>query len=158
MRTLIYTSPVIGSTRVAMKTVFVCLLFAVAGRNAMAQSTDTAPVQEHTIAGIVRSGEDNEPIAFVNVYVKDASEGTVTDAEGRFVFPRKLKTGEILVFSFVGLERQQYTVPQQVPDLLEVTMFIDAELIVGELAMTEKCGNVQQSGIRRLLARITRRM
>jgi len=160
MRTFIYKSSSVSGSTFAVKTFFVCLLFAMVGSNATAQVTDTKAetAQEHTINGFVKSGDDNEPLVGVNIYIKDSAEGTTTDENGQFIFPRKVKTGEILVFSFVGLERQQYVVTQQVPALLEITMVMDPEVMLGELAMTGKCGNAQQSGLRRFFARITGRI
>ena len=60
---------------------------------------------ERTIKGLI-SNEDG-PIEGVNVILKGTRNGTVTNAKGEFTFPTKLKTGDVLVFSYLGYKNQE---------------------------------------------------
>jgi len=60
---------------------------------------------ERTIKGLI-SNEDG-PLEGVNVILKGTRDGTVTNAKGEFTFPTKLKTGDVLVFSYLGYENQE---------------------------------------------------
>jgi hypothetical protein len=60
---------------------------------------------ERTIKGIV-STEDG-PLPGVNIVLKGTQTGVNTDLKGEFTFPKKLKTGDILVFSYLGFENQE---------------------------------------------------
>ena len=70
-----------------------------------AQSTTST---EHTVKGIVN--DEQGPLADVNVIEKGTRNGTVTNAKGEFTFPSKLKTGAVLVFSYLGYETQEITI------------------------------------------------
>jgi hypothetical protein len=45
-----------------------------------------------------------EPLEGANVILKGANEGAVTNKKGEFTFPVALKTGDILVVSYLGYE------------------------------------------------------
>lgn len=76
------------------------------------------------IKGIVLSSDDNSPLAGVNVILKGAAIGTATDADGRFEFPEKLKEGDVLIFSFIGLQTEEYRIPKQSKEVEEIKMLI----------------------------------
>ena len=63
--------------------------------------------QERTITGIVLS-PDKTPIVGVSVIIKGKSTGTQTDIDGRFSI--KAVKGQVLEFSSVGYETQQFTI------------------------------------------------
>jgi hypothetical protein len=79
------------------------------GMVAFAQ-TNSQPSEVYEVKGVVLSVEENTALTGVNIYLKDTNVGTFSDLNGKFTFPRKLKAGETLVFSFVGLKKQEYTV------------------------------------------------
>jgi TonB-dependent SusC/RagA subfamily outer membrane receptor len=62
--------------------------------------------QERTISGRVTSKEDGNPLPGVNVVLKGTTNGTATDADGRYsiVVP---STDGTLIFSFIGLKSQE---------------------------------------------------
>jgi outer membrane receptor protein involved in Fe transport len=62
--------------------------------------------QEKVIKGVV--SDSSGPIPGVNVVVKGTKVGIQTDFDGKFSI--QAKTGDILVFSFVGLEDKSVTV------------------------------------------------
>lgn len=73
---------------------FILMLFAV-----------VAWAQERTVTGRVISTEDNVPLPGVSVLLKGTSNGTATDADGRFSISVP-SSGGSLVFSFIGLATQ----------------------------------------------------
>jgi hypothetical protein len=106
-----------------LKFVFVILLLVFLGTNASAQNVST----NKTIKGTVKFSEDNEPAPGVNIYLKGATaQGTYSDAKGEFVFPLQLKTGDILVFSFIGRETVELVVTDQIAGMVDVVMGPDS--------------------------------
>ncbi|AWM13237.1 hypothetical protein DI487_04725 [Flavobacterium sediminis] len=47
------------------------------------------------------------PVAGANVVLEGTAIGTTTDFDGNFEFPEKLKKGDVLLFSYVGLESKK---------------------------------------------------
>jgi hypothetical protein len=94
-------------------------------------------VEDHTIRGVVRSGEDSAPLTGTNIYLKGFSDGTSSDANGQFEFPRKLKKGDVLVFSFIGFEIKEYVIQENVSDLIEITLIPTAFEVMGDAATDE---------------------
>lgn len=82
----------------------------------------------YKIKGIVRSAEDNMPLAGANVWLRGTILGTVTDKDGKFEFPQSLNEGDVLIFSFVGMQSKEYTITKQDNDSLEISMSISLEL------------------------------
>ncbi|MCB0463434.1 MAG: carboxypeptidase-like regulatory domain-containing protein [Flavobacteriaceae bacterium] len=110
----------------------VCLMmFSVTTAQAQEVTTDTSFV----VKGIV-SDEDG-PLAGANVILKGSSVGTITDMDGHFEFPQKLKKGDILIFSYVGLETQYVTIENQ-NSASNITLKLDTTLeeiiVVGAVA------------------------
>jgi TonB-linked SusC/RagA family outer membrane protein len=62
--------------------------------------------QQRLITGRVTSSEDGSPLPGVNVVLKGTTNGTATDADGKFSLSVP-ETGGSLIFSFIGLERQE---------------------------------------------------
>jgi len=62
--------------------------------------------QEKTITGTV--SDSSGPLPGVNVVVKGTSKGTETDFDG--IYTIKAKTGDVLVFTFVGMKKVEKTV------------------------------------------------
>ncbi|MBE7634815.1 SusC/RagA family TonB-linked outer membrane protein [Tenacibaculum finnmarkense] len=62
--------------------------------------------QDRTISGIV--SDESGPLPGVTVLKKGTTQGTETDFDGKYTI--KSKTGEILVFNFVGMKTIQKTV------------------------------------------------
>src|SRR5436190_2033716 len=92
-----------------LKATFLSLFVVFMNTQASAQSGEAK-----TIQGIVKSADDNQPVPGTNIYLKGTtSVGTFSDANGQFSFPRQLKSGDILVFSFLGLKTTEYVVPSE---------------------------------------------
>ena len=69
-----------------------------------------AQAQTRLVTGIVTSSSDGTPVAGANITVKGSSEGTVSDADGKFSVS---VTGDpvVLSISFIGFATQEVTVP-----------------------------------------------
>lgn len=67
---------------------------------------------QRAISGVIRSGEDSTPLPGVNILVKGTTNGTISDAEGRFTLPVS-SNDDVLVFSFVGFVSQEMPVGNQ---------------------------------------------
>ncbi|WP_296380529.1 carboxypeptidase-like regulatory domain-containing protein [Winogradskyella sp.] len=79
------------------------------GQTNSVSTTETAS-KERTISGLV-STEDG-PLPGVNIVLKGTRTGVNTDMKGKFIFPIKLKTGDILVFSYLGYENQEVKIKE----------------------------------------------
>lgn len=77
--------------------------------------------QQKTITGTV-SDEEGLPLPGVNVLKKGTTTGTQTDFDGNYSI--EAAQGDILVFSFLGMETQEYTVGAV--NTVDVTMSADA--------------------------------
>jgi hypothetical protein len=98
-----------------------------------------------TVKGVVKSAEDNSPLPGVNVVLKGTPIGTVTDSNGEFKFPDKLKVGDVLVFTFIGLESQEYKITKDNVSNLKIPMVMCQYVTLGEVAVNTLYSN--QSGL-----------
>lgn len=108
---------------------------------------------EIIVKGIVVSSEDRYPLPGVNIVLKGTTIGIATDAQGRFEFPQKLKEGDVLVFSFIGLRTLEYTVRKQTGENGEIRMFKMFMDIMGEVAIQD-IYETSQSGLQKIWAKI----
>ncbi len=70
-----------------------------------------AQAQEREITGIVTSASDGLALPGANIIVKGTSTGTKTDFDGKYVI--KAKTGEKLIFSYVGFLSESIEIKNQ---------------------------------------------
>jgi hypothetical protein len=96
-------------------------------------SSDIRVNNSHIVRGVVKD-EAGNPMPGVNVYLKGSTEGTVTDADGRFEFPRRLEAGERLTVSYIGYESMEYVVQNDAGDVIEIVMDLNV-LIMGEVVV-----------------------
>ncbi|MFK7783021.1 carboxypeptidase-like regulatory domain-containing protein [Psychroserpens sp.] len=76
--------------------------------NALQAQTKTTKMTENqnlTIKGVV--SDENGALPGVNIVLKGENIGAITDENGAFTFPKALSSGDILVFSFLGYEKQE---------------------------------------------------
>lgn len=120
-----------------------------------ATATEPTVVKRQIIRGIVKFDEDHLPLPGVNVYLKGSTAHTITDVDGRFEFPWKLKEGDVLVFNFIGFETQEHIVPRKAAERLEVSMPLEVSmipeplLVLGAVAVDETY-TAKPSGLRKL--------
>lgn len=70
----------------------------------------TIVAQSFRVQGTVVSAEENEPLIGVGVLQEGTSNGTATDIDGRFSIDVKGASQAVLVFSYIGMETQEYVV------------------------------------------------
>ena len=114
------------------------------------RAVDTTP--SHTISGVVID-EFGDPIPGANVVLKGSRSATITDLDGRFVFPVEVNTGDILVFSFIGFESVEYVIRKEDSASIVLRMTLDQYVLMGELAV-EEVYESKTSGIRGLWSKI----
>ena len=68
--------------------------------------------QSLSVSGVVTDASDGSPLTGVSVQVKGTSTGTITDIEGRYTL--EVKQGTTLVFSYIGMVKQEITVKAKV--------------------------------------------
>lgn len=89
---------------------------------------------ELTVSGRVTNTDvPPQPINGVSVLVKGGNKGVSTNSDGRFSI--NAKRGDVLVFSYVGYEQQEYTVTRSVEGqsivLVAETGMLDEVVVVG---------------------------
>jgi len=57
---------------------------------------------ERTVKGIVIN--DEGPVESASITLKGSKSGTVSNSNGEFTFPEPLKTGDVLLISYLGYE------------------------------------------------------
>lgn len=67
--------------------------------------------QERRVTGTVTDNMDGSSLPGVSVFIKGTTQGTVTDANGRYEI--NVASGATLVFSFIGMVRQEIVVGDQ---------------------------------------------
>ena len=76
--------------------------------------------QEKIISGII-SDSDAVPLPGVNVIIKNSNIGAVSDFDGNYSISGK--TGDVLIFSFVGFENQEVIINDQ--QNIDISMVAD---------------------------------
>ena len=87
----------------------------------LAMSMQFAIAQERTISGVV--SDASGPIPGANVILKGTKSGVQTDFDGKYVI--KAKTGDVLVFSFIGMNDTSLSVGSS--SVLNVKMATNAQ-------------------------------
>jgi len=98
--------------------------------------------QEKTITGTVT--DETGPLPGVSIIIKGSTTGTETDFDGNYTI--KANTGDVLVYSFVGMSTQQKTVglSNTIDILLLADNILDEVVIVG---YAQKSRDVLTAGI-----------
>ncbi len=106
--------------------VFMLVLLAFNPTYGQEKTTTSSEVatNEQTVKGIVT--DEEQALEGVNVIQKRTKNGTVTNEKGEFTFPVKLKTGDILVFSYLGYEKQYVEIKD---DTEFIKLVLSSELI-----------------------------
>src|SRR5687768_12219422 len=78
--------------------------------------------QERTVSGTVTSTEDGSALPGVNVILKGTTNGTATDADGKYSLS-VISGGGTLVFSFIGLESKEVEIGER--SIVDVSLALD---------------------------------
>lgn len=81
--------------------------------------------------------DNNDPVAFVNVFFKNSSEGTITNENGRFYLESD-QNWETLVISFIGYKNQEITLKSNVSYNLNVVISEEAAQLDAVLLVSGK--------------------
>ena len=97
---------------------------------AQTQTVATASIveQQFTVKGKV--SDDKGPLPGVNIILKGSKVGAVTDENGAFTFPNALSSGDVLIFSFLGYEKQEIKIDAQTT-FINLVMSSDLVEIMG---------------------------
>lgn len=95
--------------------------------------------QEITVKGIVKGKSEDaiEILNGANVYIKGTNIATSTNKKGEFTFPKKLKEGDILVFSYLGYEKKSVRIRSNTT-YLYVILEEDSNEILGALSSNKR--------------------
>ncbi|MGJ8592673.1 MAG: carboxypeptidase-like regulatory domain-containing protein [Aquaticitalea sp.] len=110
--------------------IFSCLtLMTIQAQSQNTTSTEIAQ-NERVIKGIIKDG--NGPLESASVILKGTKTGTTTNSKGEFTFPTPLKTGDVLLISFLGFETQETRIKESTT-FLNLTLTEELIEFVGAL-------------------------
>jgi TonB-linked SusC/RagA family outer membrane protein len=100
---------------------------------------------ERTITGVVTDKEESKPLPYVNISVRNDSRGTTSDENG--VYTLSVRTGDVLIFSYIGYIQQEITITTQTTlnvDLEPETKYLDDVVIIayGQVRKSDLTGSV----------------
>jgi len=83
---------------------------------------------KHYVSGTVLDNSTKEGLPSVSILLKGTKISVQTDLDGFFTFPQPLKEGDVLVFSYIGMERKEYKITDGdknievylIPDLIQL--------------------------------------
>ena len=121
----------------------------------VAQPND-APALDQIIRGTVKSSEDGSTLSGVNISLKGSAVGVVSDTNGSFEFPQQLKEGDVLVFSFIGLNTKEYSVPKKNNEdsVIVMSMQMCDMVMMGEVTI-DGVYTHRSSGLRKLWSKVS---
>jgi len=94
-------------------------------------------IQENiTIKGNV--GDESGVLPGVSILLQGTNIGAETDFDGNFTFPKALKKGDVLIFSFIGMESQKIIIQNNKSATninLKVNMKSDSCVLLGKVAV-----------------------
>jgi len=93
------------TSRMIQYLLFGLFMIASVAFNSMSAQTQTTSNTEIKVKGIV--SDETGPLPGVNIVLRGSKTGAITDENGAFTFPNSLSSGDILVFSFLGYEKQE---------------------------------------------------
>ena len=85
------------------------------------------------LSGIILNADSTDAVPGVNIYVPKKGRGTVSGRFGYFSMP--VLEGDTIVFTFIGLKKQTFTIPQKMENdriSLILTMEVD-EIALAEI-------------------------
>lgn len=105
--------------------------------------------QTFTIQGKVTGAGYESGIPGANVYVKGTSKGTITDLDGEYTI--EASTGDILLFSFVGLLSKEVEVTDNTP----VNVYLEEDLVGLDEVVVIGYGTIKKSDLTGSVASIS---
>lgn len=104
------------------------------------QAQETSSAKDSLLTGVVKDAKSGETLPFVNIMLEDRSAGVSTDFDGKFIFPKPLKEGDVLIISFTGYETVRHTISDN--ESINLALVEDLNLsevitIMGEVSVDE---------------------
>ncbi len=84
--------------------------------------------------------DEDGPLPGASILLQGTSVGTESDFDGNFEFPKPLQKGDVLIFSFVGLESKKVVITNKNSAEsinLNITMKTDSCMLLGEVNVTK---------------------
>jgi len=132
----------------SLQTLFKYSFYGIIGQliliNTVFATDDTTPIynKQINISGVITSSEDNGPLPGVSIVEKGTTNGTVTDLDGSFII-NVASENSILVFSFIGFERQE----QRVGSRTQINLRLEQDLGQLEEVVVVGYGSVRRSDL-----------
>ena len=94
--------------------------------------------QNLSVSGVVTDASDGSPLVGVSVMLKGTTSGTITDVNGKFSL--KASQGSRIIFSFIGMEKQEIVVQTNVINvkLQSDSRLLDEVVAIGYGTMKKK--------------------
>jgi len=105
--------------------------------------------QERTVSGVIKSGEDGEPLPGVTVLVKGTTVGTITDIDGNYKI--SVPDGGTLVISFVGFKTQEVPINGR----SQIDLSLDTDISTLEEVVVVGYGTQKKSDLTGAVASVT---
>ncbi|MFC0603052.1 carboxypeptidase-like regulatory domain-containing protein [Winogradskyella pulchriflava] len=109
--------------------VLMVVLFTFNSAYGQTKTTETT-LNERTVKGVI--SDEKGPLDGVNVVHEASRNGTVTNEKGEFTFPVKLKTGDVLLISYLGFETQKVKI-EEGTTFIEIVLTEDLIEMIGAL-------------------------
>ncbi|RKE95285.1 carboxypeptidase-like regulatory domain-containing protein [Ichthyenterobacterium magnum] len=78
------------------------LMMTILAFNPVYGQSKTTLQNERTIKGVISN--DDGPLESASIVLKGTKIGTSSNSKGEFIFPKPLKTGDVLLISYLGYE------------------------------------------------------
>lgn len=98
---------------------------------------------KNIITGVVTSASDSSHLPSVSVVQRNTSNGTVTNADGRFEITIDPAQGDVLVFAFIGMKTLEYKIPSGIREI-SISLEDDVTVLGGMIVLT---GEVSVDGV-----------
>ena len=136
MKTQLTRTPKKAMSSIAYATILMIAVLAFSPMYGQSQGATTTEnyQNERTIKGLISS--EFGPLESANIILKGTKIGTVSNAKGEFTFPQALKTGDILVVSYLGFETIEFTIKNDTA-FLSLVLTEDLLEFVGALNSNE---------------------
>lgn len=99
--------------------------------------SSTLAFAQNKVTGTV-TDKSGEPLIGVNVLEAGTTNGCITDVDGKYSL--NVERGETLIFSFIGYNKQEVKVTQNIIDVTmsEDTELLDEVVVIGYGSMSRK--------------------
>ncbi|NMH89113.1 carboxypeptidase-like regulatory domain-containing protein [Flavivirga algicola] len=95
--------------------------------------------QQETLSGKVLNLENSEPLAYVNIGIKNKTVGTVSDKNGLFklILNDKVTSKDTVVFSYVGFKTKKYLI-SELNKLIDAIVLQPKNMELDEVVLSTK--------------------